>query len=68
MNGKLERKTGAGKLCTECGFYCNDKMKPFKSLIPGNGIIRFTLSKKHSGYLVEKGLCREGTKRRTANE
>lgn len=31
MNKKVERKAGTGWLCTECGFYCKDYMKPLKT-------------------------------------
>lgn len=67
MNGKLEGKTGANRPCTECDFYCTVNMEPFKGLTHGNGIIRFPMSKDHSGCLVEKALCRKGTRKFAAS-
>lgn len=61
MNGKLEGKEGTGRPHTECGFYCKVNMRPLEVLTQGNGINRFTMSKDHSDFLVEKSLCREST-------
>lgn len=58
VNGKLEGKVGTNGPCTECGLYWMVNKKPFKV---GMDILRFTMSKYHYGYLLEKGLCREVT-------